>query len=154
LELYTLTVKTKSGQSVPIAIPIINKEMKGVIGKATGIDTALLPPVLPLQHEQLAKLIGNQEQIADLIKSPSPVLNEQTWEVYYQYLDKNLQKFNRRHFEEFSYIKIVPKTWVVVMLYIFALGISIGVNFWTHQNEFTDENPKGDSYSYRNKFRY
>jgi hypothetical protein len=152
LDLYTVSIETKAGQKLPIAIPI-NTKMKQIISKGTKIDTALLPPVLPLNLKKT--------DITKTIKSKTPVLNEQTWLEYYNYLNKNLQRFHRRHFEEFSYIKVVPKTWVVILLYFLALGISFGVNMWTFTNEFTDDNTKGkDSYSHRydhsfkDKFRY
>jgi len=148
LDLYTMSIETKTGQKLPIAIPI-NSKLKETIGQATGIDTTLLPPVLPLNFKT--------KDITKITRSKTPVLNDQTWEAYYKYLDANLHRFEKRSFEEFSYIKIVPKTWVVVLLYILALGIAIGVNFWTFQNEFNDDNPKGSDHSYygsyRNKFR-
>lgn len=135
LDLYTVTIETKAGQKLPIAIPI-NTKMKEIISEGTGIDTALLPPVLPLNILKT--------DIIKTTRSKTPVLNEQTWLEYYNYLNKNLQKFNRRHFEEFSYIKVVPKTWAVILLYILALGISIGVNLWTFTNEFNDNTIEGD----------
>jgi len=143
LDLYTMSVETKAGQKLPIAIPI-NSKLKETIGKGTGIDTALLPPVLPLNFKT--------KDITKITRSKTPVLNEQTWLEYYNYLNKNLQRFNRRNFEEFSYIKVVPKTWVVILLYVLALGISFGVNMWTFTNEFEDDNPKGNerTYGYNN----
>lgn len=149
LDLYTINIVTKTGQNLPIAVPM-NSELKEVIKKGTGIDTSMLPPVLPLNLKKT--------EIKEVIKSKTAVLNDQTWMMYYNYLNENLHRFEKRSFEEFSYIKVVPKTWQVIMLYIFALAISIGINFWTFKNEFTDDNPKGEShnynyYSYRNKFR-
>ncbi len=149
LDLYTTTIVTKAGQKLPIAIPI-NSKLKETIKQGTGIDTALLPPVLPLNIKKT--------DITQIIKSKTPVLNDQTWEVYYSYLNENLNRFQRRNFEEFSYLKVVPKTWEVILLYVLALLISVGVNFWTFTNEFTDNNPKGEDHSYygsyNNKFKY
>jgi len=135
LDLYTVTIETKAGQKLPIAIPI-NTKIKEIVSMGAGIDTALLPPILPLNIQKA--------NITKTTKSQTPVLNEQTWMEYYNYLNQNLQKFQRRHFEEFSYIKVVPKTWAIILLYVFALGISIGINLWTFQNEFADDNQKRD----------
>ena len=151
LDLYMMNIETKKGQTLPVAIPL-NSQLKETIGKGTGIDTALLPPVLPLNL--------NKKDITKVTKSKYPVLNDQTWDVYYNYLNQNLNKFQRRHFEEFSYLKVVPKTWQVILLYIFAIAIAIGINFWNITNEFNDDSPKGNSgyggynIQYRNKFRY
>jgi hypothetical protein len=129
LNLYTLSVETKTGQKLPIAIPL-NSKMKEVINQGTGIDTALLPPVLPLNL--------NKQDITKVTKSKTPVLTEQTWKAYYDYLNANLNRFQKRSFDEFSYIKVEPKTWQIVMIYIIALIVSIGINFWVSNNEWND----------------
>jgi hypothetical protein len=144
LELYTLNLQTKLGQKLPIAIPI-NSKMKEMISKGTGLDTTLLPPVLPLNIQKT--------DITTITKSKTPVLTEQTWDVFYNYLNENLNRFQRRHFEEFSYLKVVPKTWQIIMLYIFALAIAIGINIWTFLNEFEDQKPSGyKGYKYNNSW--
>lgn len=130
LDLYTYSIQTKSGQNVPIAVPI-NSKMKEIINKGTGIDTTLLPPVLPLNIKK--------NEISTITKSKTPVLTDQTWLEYYKYLDSNLHRFEKRSFEEFSYIRVVPKTGAIVLLYVLALVISIGINVWTFQNEFNDD---------------
>ena len=150
LDLYTYSIETKSGQNVPIAVPM-NTKLKEILSKGTGIDTTLLPPVLPLNIRK--------GDITTVTKSKTPVLTEETWERYYNYLNENLNRFQRRNFEEFSYLKVVPKTWVVILLYILALGISIGINFWTFNNEFNEEgknyNARSGYYSrtFNSKFR-
>jgi len=129
----------------------MNTKLKEIINKGTGIDTTLLPPVLPLNIRK--------SDITTVTKSKTPVLTEETWERYYNYLNENLNRFQRRNFEEFSYLKVVPKTWVVILLYILALGISIGINFWTFNNEFNEEgknyNARSGYYSrtFNSKFR-
>jgi len=165
LDLYTLTVKTKSGKNIPVGIPLIGLKtpvdsvLRKTIQKETGIkiDSIFKSPILPLQHEQLSKLIGGKEEIVDLIKSATPILNDYTWEEYYSYLNSNLQRFQKRSFEEFSYVKVELKNWQVILIYVLALLISVGINFWTFLNEFTDDNPKGNDHSYygsyRSKFR-
>ena len=73
------------------------------------------------------------------VKSTYPVLNEQTLGDYYAYLNKNLDKFQRRSFKEFDYLTVEPKTGAVVFIYIFALLISVGMNLWVINNEFWGE---------------
>ena len=133
LDLYMMSIETKAGQKLPVAIPV-NSKLKETIGQSTGLDTALLPPVLPLNF--------NTKDITQITKSKTPVLNEQTWIEYYNYLNANLHRFEKRSFEEFSYIKVVPKTGQIILLYIFALISSIGINLWTFKNELRDKNHK------------
>ena len=130
LELYQYTVTTDKGLTLPIAIPIVHTELKKTISEATGIDTAMLPPALPLHV--------NGNKITKTEKSKTPVLTEQTWMAYYDYLNKNLGKFERRHFEEFSYLKVSPKRWQVILIYILATLISGGLNIWVSTNEVKD----------------
>jgi len=144
LDMYELTLTTKTGQKLPAAIPIMG-EAKKVIGDATGIDTSLLPPVLPLGIAQ--------SDVQEVSKSKTPVLTEQTWEAYYKYLDVNLKRFERRSFEEFSYIKVDPKTWQIVLIYILAILISGGLNIWVSNNEFNDKPDRG-YYNKYNRRRY
>ena len=130
LELYQYTVTTDDGQRLPIALPIVHTSLKNVISEVTGIDTAMLPPVLPLPV--------NREKITKTEKSKTPVLTEQTWIAYYDYLNENLGKFERRSFEEFSYLKVSPKRWQVILIYILAFLISGGLNIWVSTNEVKD----------------
>jgi hypothetical protein len=142
LELYEYTVITKTGQKLPVAIPIV-KELKGVISNATGIDTTLIPPALPIPN--------GIESIQEIKKSSGPVLTDATWKEYYNYLDKNLHKFQRRSFEEFSYLKVEPKTWQIVLIYILALLVSGGINIWASMNEIHDRDSSYNSYNYYKK---
>lgn len=129
LELYEYNIITKEGQKLPVAIPIV-KEIKGAIADVAKIDTSMIPPVLPLP-------IG-AEQIKEVQRSGNPVLNDRTWKEYYKYLDQNLHRFQRRNFEEFSYLKVEPKTWHIILIYVIALLISIGINIWASVNEISD----------------
>jgi hypothetical protein len=130
INLYEFSIKTKTGQTLPVAIPIIG-ETKKIIGETIGIDTSYLPAVLPLGI--------TRDNIQEVKKSKTPLLTEKTLEAYYNYLDSNLNKFERRSFEEFSYIKVDPKSWQVILIYILAFGISIGINFYVSKNEFHDK---------------
>jgi hypothetical protein len=71
----------------------------------------------------------------DSIKSSTPVLNEQTWDDYYNYLNQNLNKFERRSFEEFSYITVEPSKGALIFIFVFAFVISIGVNLIVIYND-------------------
>jgi hypothetical protein len=74
------------------------------------------------------------------IKSPNyPVLTENTWNDLYQYLNNNLQKFQRRDFEEFNYLTVNPSTGAIIFIFIFAIIISLASNFWIINNEFWGE---------------
>ena len=143
LELYEYTITSKEGQKLPVAIPIV-KELKSVIADATGIDTAMIPPALPLPIAT--------ENIKNIERSSSPILNERTWKEYYKYFDANLHKFERRHFEEFSYLKVEPKTWQIVLIYILALLCSVGINFWATLNEIYDDESSYKGYKHK-RFR-
>jgi len=142
LELYEYTITSKEGQKLPVAIPIV-KELKGAIANGTGIDTSMIPPALPLP-------IG-AENIKSVERSSFPVLTDRTWEEYYKYLDANLHKFQRRNFEEFSYLKVEPKTWQIVLIYILALLVSGGINVWASMNEIHDKDGSYNSYKHYKK---
>lgn len=134
LDMYEMTMTTKQGQKLPAAIPIMGEAKKAISG-VTGIDTSLLPPVLPLGVAQ--------SDIAEIEKSKGPLFNERTLEAYYQYMDKNLHRFERRSFEEFSYIKVEPKNWHIIVIYVLALLISGGLNLWVSNNQFSDNEYHG-----------
>lgn len=138
LNLYELTVTTTEGKKTPIAMPIVKEQLAAV-----GIDTSAIPPafVLPIPQANVQKVE----------KSDTPVLTEKTLMEYYKYLDKNLQRFERRHFEEFSYLKVEPSRTAIIITFIIALVISIGVNIWVTNNDISDEERNG---YYRNGRRF
>lgn len=146
LEMYEYTVKMNDGSKDIIAIPIVG-EMKKSIGDATGIDTSLLPPVLPMNGIK-------QSIVSSVEKSSVPLFNENTLKEYYHYLDQNLQRFERRSFEEFSYIKVDPKPGHIIVIYVLALLISVGLNFYVSNNEYHDKPDKGWNNRYRRGKRY
>ena len=131
LDMYQYSVTTDKGQSLPVAVPMINTSMKKTIADATGIDTNLLPPVLPLNIQR--------QNIIKIKKSETPLFNANTLNEYYKYLDKNLYKFEKRSFEEFSYITVDPTTGNIIFIYILALIISIGINLWASNNDIHDK---------------
>lgn len=110
-----------------------------------------IPPVLSLDKNSKKKIIGKiGEKIPTLpisnnvimtkdstitIKSSYPVLNEKTWNIYYDFLNNNLHKFERRNFEEFNYITVEPSTGAIIFIFILSLLISIGVNIWAIRND-------------------
>lgn len=102
---------------------------------------------LPPTMASLAKAKANpkfktpaQVQYVDTIvkiKSPKyPVLTENTWNDLYNYLNSNLNKFQRRKFEEFNYLTVQPSTGAIIFIFILAIAISIASNFWIISNEF------------------
>jgi len=101
---------------------------KDVKDKVFGEASKKLPDVIPIKNPISADTIIR-------VKSKTPVLTEKTWNDYYNYLNANLNKFERRSFEEFSYLTVEPSTGAVIFIYIFALLIAVGVNFWVVNNE-------------------
>jgi hypothetical protein len=94
------------------------------------------------------------DKVKETKKSSSPVFNERTLDEYYRYLDANLNRFERRSFEEFSYIKVEPKTHHIIIIYILALIVSVGLNLWLSNNEHNDHSNYRDSnFGKRNKYR-
>lgn len=77
------------------------------------------------------------------VKSPAyPVLTEKTWNELYVYLNENLNRFQRRTFEEFDYLTVKPSTGAIIFIFIFALVISIAINMWIINNEFWGDDEK------------
>lgn len=105
-------------------IPITKDLQKKILGK-TGEK---LPEVLPIKNPV------NQDTIIK-IKSNTPVLTEETWDDYYLYLNNNLSKFERRSFDEFSYLTVEPSRGAVIFIYILALVLSVGMGFWVTTND-------------------
>lgn len=131
LELYEYTVTSSEGQTLPIAIPIVNKQLMKTVSDVTGIDSAMLPPVIPLPF--------SRDIVTKSVKSKTPVLNKRTWHALYDYLNENLNRYEKRSHDEFSYIKVKLKTWVIVLIYLLAIGLSIGLNVFMSTNEYHDK---------------
>jgi hypothetical protein len=124
----------------------LNTKLKKSISDVTSIDTTYLPLVLPIKELGLT-----EENIVKVVKSPTPVFNERTLTEYYKYLDDNLNKFKRRSFSEFSYLKVEPKRIHVILIYIIAFVVSIGLNLFFSMNDIND---KPDKWNNKNRYRY
>jgi len=143
LDLYEYEVTTTKGQKLPLAIPI-NEKMKKKVSEMIGIDTAYLPPVLPLKELGLT-----EQDITKVVRSDYPMLNDRTLNEFYEYLDENLEKFDRREFSEFYYLKVKPKKKHMIMVFVLSLIVSIGLNLWFSLN---DVNHKPKRYRYRRRY--
>ena len=136
LEMYEYTVTLEDGKKLPAVLPIVKEPMKGLL---PGMEDMLekMPEVFPIPL--------NGRQITKVDKSSTPVLTDQTWETYYNYLNENLHRSERRSFEEFSYITVDPKTWHIILIYVLALLVSLGINFWASNNEIHDKPNTGNN---------
>jgi len=121
-------------------IPVTKNIQEKIFGK-TGQK---LPDVLPIKNP------NNNDTIIK-IKSKTPVLTEETWKYYYEFLNKNLNKFERREFKEFSYLTVEPSKGAVIFIYILALLISIGVGLWVINNDIY-EGSNGNNWKNKNKY--
>lgn len=116
-------------RNLPVIIPVTKDLKKKVLGKAG----EKLPDVLPLPNQVTADSTIR-------VKSQYPVLTEQTWNDYYNYLNANLNKFQRRSFKEYDYLTVEPSKGAIILVFVLSLLISIGVCVWVSTNEFYDEN--------------
>lgn len=64
------------------------------------------------------------------------VLNDQTYNQYYDYLNSNLDRFEKRSFKEFDYLTVEPVVWQIILSYIFAIIISIIMCLWIIRNDY------------------
>jgi hypothetical protein len=81
-----------------------------------------------------------------------PVLTEKTWNDLYLFLDKNLNRFEKRSFKQFDYLTVEPSRGAMWFIFIFAIIISIGINIWIISNEYSSDDDNNDT-SY-NRWRY
>lgn len=51
-------------------------------------------------------------------------------------------KFQRKHFREFSYLTVEPKTWHVVLTFVLTIIINVGLSMWIITNEHDREDVK------------
>jgi hypothetical protein len=112
-------------RNIPKVIPVTKDMQKKVLGKA---GKNLPANVVPLPNQAQTDTIIK-------VKSAYPMLTEKTWDDYYNYLNQNLNQFQRRSFEEFNYLKVEPSTGAIIFIFIFALAVSVGVNFWVIKND-------------------
>ena len=125
LELYTYRDSVIK-KTMPKVLPVTEKIQKKILGK-TG--DKLPNGILPLPNQASGDTIIK-------IKSPYPVLTEQTWDDYYNYLNNNLNRYQRRSFKEFDYLTVEPSTTAIIIVFILAAIISVCVNLWVISNEF------------------
>ncbi len=144
LNLYGVkdTIVNKKDPIIPLANDIKDKVF-GETGKK-------LPDVIPIKNP-------NSNDTIIQIKTKTPVLTEETWNDFYNYLNQNLHKFKRRSFEEFSYLTVEPSTGAVIFVYILAFVISIIVGIWVTNNEIyqgsQNNNKKYNRNNYGRRFR-
>jgi hypothetical protein len=134
LELYTYSIISKDNKQTQIAIPI-TKDIQNILSSYTSLDTSLIKK---LEDIKVLPILNNKENITEIKKSSTPILNNQTWNIYYDYLNKNLNRFERREFKEFSYLKVELSKGSIIFIYIFALLISVGLNLWATFNEIEE----------------
>jgi hypothetical protein len=101
---------------------------KDIQEKVFGETAKNLPEVLPIKNPVVADSIVK-------VKSKTPVLTEETWGNYCLFLNENLSRFERRSFEEFSYLTVEPSKGAVIFIYILALVVSLGMGFWVTNND-------------------
>jgi len=63
------------------------------------------------------------------------------------WLDSNIGKWERKSFEDFDYIDVPSPWWAVMINYIITVLCSIGVIYFAVMNDFTEEDPDGNSYT-------
>ena len=136
LNLYTYrdSVVQRNNPVIPVT--------KDIQEKVFGETGKKLPEVLPIKNPNVADSIVR-------VKSKTPVLTEQTWNDYYNFLNQNLNKFQRRSFEEFSYLTVEPSRGAVIFIYILALVLSLGMGLWVTNNEIYDGSDNNRYYKRR-----
>jgi hypothetical protein len=140
LDLYTYKDSLVK-RNVPKVLPVGKDVQKKILGK---VGEKLPENVMPLPNQATSDTIIK-------IKSAYPMLTEKTWDDFYNYLNQNLNRFQRRSFKEFDYLRVEPSTGAVIFIYIFALLISVGVNFIVINNEIGGEDNGEDRWK-RNKY--
>lgn len=138
LNLYTYkdSVVQRKNPIIPVT--------KDIQEKVLGSVSKNLPEILPIKNPVVADSIVK-------VRSKTPVLTEETWRNYYVFLNKNLNRFERRSFEEFSYLTVEPSKGAVIFIYLLALFVSIGVSLWVVSNDIYDGSNKNYNW---NKKRY
>ena len=134
---YKDSVVNKKNPVIPVT--------KDIQEKVFGETGKQLPEVLPIKNP-------NNSDTVIRVKSKTPVLTEETWRYYYDYLNENLSQFERRSFKEFSYLTVEPSRRAVIFIYILALVIAIGVNIWVTNNEIYEGST--NNFNRKNRNRY
>lgn len=66
-------------------------------------------------------------------------------------LDKRMSTFKYKDFKEFSYVKVDPPLWYVILVYVLVGMVTFGVCYWSVHNEYHHEN---DRYDYFNRRKW
>jgi len=128
LNLYTYRDSVVKKPALAV-FPVTHKIQNKILGK---VGKNLPAHILPIP-------IQSKTDTTIKIKSNSPVLNEVTWNDYYNYLNQNLNRFKRRTFKEFDYLDVEPSTTAIIIVYILALIVSVGVNIWVITNSIHND---------------
>lgn len=96
-----------------------------------------LPPMLGMIDDVIQNAIGDRTNIVK--DPPYPVLNNTTLNELHRYLYDNLHRFERRSFEEFSYLKVMPSKKAIIIVYIIAFIVSLLTNLWVINNDVNDD---------------
>lgn len=91
-----------------------------------------------------------QDSTAKVKQFESSILTDKTWGDLYQYLNNNLQRYERRSFKEFDYLTVKPSNTSLIVISIVLIIISLGLNIWIVNNEFSDDDEYTNYYSYDN----
>jgi hypothetical protein len=133
LDLYEYQIITKNNKTIPIPI---TDDLKNILNKLNNNDSLFIST---FKNINILPILGfDQDNILELKKSHTPILSEQTWLIFNNYLNNNLHKFERRSFEEFNYVKVNPSRKSIIFIYIFALIISLGINIWATYNNIEE----------------
>lgn len=49
------------------------------------------------------------------------------------------QKFERKHFKDFSYLTVEPKGWQIILTFILTILVNAGISIWIIKNEFEEK---------------
>ena len=148
-DILTVSVKNEVLNLYGFKDTIINKKdpiiplVKDIKDKVFGETGEKLPDVIPIKNP-------NSNDTIISIKTKTPVLTEQTWNDYYNYLNQNLHKFKRRSFEEFSYLKVEPSKGAIIFIYVLALVISIVMGIWATNNNIYQGSENNKKYKKNN----
>ncbi len=93
-------------------------------------------------------------QIRDYINSQK-VLNDSIFKNIINYSNKEIiDKFERRHFREFSYLTVEPTKTAVIWTYIISFIITIGLSIWVINNGIdSDGFSDNTNYNFYNKYK-
>lgn len=62
----------------------------------------------------------------------------------YDVVEESTKDFKYRDFKEFKYLSVEPPTWAYWFVYLFTIGITIGILWYGYQNEFEQSNKEFD----------